>query len=162
MRNVAHDAGITCGLICYHFASKQGLREACDTYVLDHLRDAICNTGGKRTLPDPESLATLNRTNPVMLRYFARALLDGSPSAATLFDDMVARTEADLKKRRAPLDMLLTDTRARAAAHLAMLLAIGVFHDHMVRVLEADPSAPQTSSRITEALADTVSSIQRR
>jgi AcrR family transcriptional regulator len=35
LRAVAADAGVTAGLVMHHFGSKDGLRAACDTHVLD-------------------------------------------------------------------------------------------------------------------------------
>jgi AcrR family transcriptional regulator len=33
--DIAKEAGVSGGLIRHHFGSKDGLREACDTYVFD-------------------------------------------------------------------------------------------------------------------------------
>jgi AcrR family transcriptional regulator len=51
VRSVADDAGGSPGLIVHHFATKEGLREACDEYVIEQIRtvkrDAI-NIGQAR------------------------------------------------------------------------------------------------------------------
>ncbi|AFM20662.1 transcriptional regulator (plasmid) [Mycolicibacterium chubuense NBB4] len=155
VRAVAKEAGVTPGLICHHFGSKRGLREACDAYVLEYLRDGIWGAANKSTLPDLEFLAAEYRRAPVVPRYLARALIDGSAAAAALFDDLVTLTENNLTKRRPPHGTSHTDPRARATVHVAMLLGVWVFHDHMVRVLDADASA--LLERVTAALADTAS-----
>lgn len=38
LRAVAADAGVTAGLVMHYFRSKEGLRKACDEYVLDVIR----------------------------------------------------------------------------------------------------------------------------
>ena len=48
LRAVAADAGVTAGLVVHHFGSKDGLRKACDAYVLGVIRSAKlkATTGG--------------------------------------------------------------------------------------------------------------------
>lgn len=38
VRAVAADAGVSPALVVHHFGSKEGLRQACDDYVLDSIR----------------------------------------------------------------------------------------------------------------------------
>lgn len=159
IRAVAEEAGVTPGLVCHHFGSKRGLREACDAYVLGHLQVGSSETRDKRRLADPEHLATVYRSPPVVLRYLARALLDGSAAAATLFDDLVSLAEENLTNRQLREQESLTDPRAQAAVQVAMLLGTWVYRDHIVRALDAEPATPQTLLRVTAALANIMSSV---
>ena len=155
VRAVATEAGVTPGLVCHHFGSKRGLRETCDAYVVEYLRDGIWGPGDNTTVPDLEFLAVVYRRAPVVLRYLARALVDGSTAAGALFDDLVTLAEDNLAKRRPPQGTSHTDPRAQAAVHVAMLLGVWVFHDHMIRVLNVDASA--LVERVGAALTDSMS-----
>src|SRR2546423_13421762 len=93
IRDIAKEAGVSPGLVRHHFGSKEALREACDTYVLDRLmrikEEAVLEGG----MADPGFLLAVHPTLLLGYKYFARAMVDGSPAAASMFDDMVALTE---------------------------------------------------------------------
>ena len=156
IRTVAGQAGVTPGLVSHHFGTKQGLRDACDAYVLEYLRDGI-TTGIERGLADPNFLSSVYQSAPVVLRYLGRALVDGSTAAASLFDNIVTLTEDYLAGHPPQPDASRSDPRAQAAVLIAMRLGMWVLHDHLVRALDADALTPEVLSRASAALVDIMS-----
>jgi AcrR family transcriptional regulator len=133
IRGIAERADVSPALVQHHFGTKAGLREACDEHVLSYLRHQVeAGIDGGR-LRDAEYLAALDRTAAPLLRYLARALVDGSPAAATVFDDLVSLTERYLVDRDG-----LSDTHTRAVVFTAMRLGATVLHEHVSRALGVD------------------------
>ena len=157
IRTVAEQAGVTPGLVSHHFGTKQGLRDACDAYVLEYLRDEITTAIDERGLADPNFLSSVYQSAPVVLRYLGRALVDGSTAAASLFDNIVTLTEDYLAGHPPQPDASRSDPRAQAAVLIAMRLGMWVLHDHLVRALDADALTPEVLSRASAALVDIMS-----
>jgi TetR/AcrR family transcriptional regulator, regulator of cefoperazone and chloramphenicol sensitivity len=157
IRAVADEAGVTPGLISHHFGTKQGLREACDAYVLGYLREGIAEAIDERGLADPGYLGSVYESAPLVLRYLARALIDGSTAAAALFDNVVALTEEYLASHPPQQGASQADPRAQATVLIAMRLGMWVLHDHLVRALGADALTPEVLSRVSAALVDIMS-----
>lgn len=99
IRDVAAAAGVSPGLVQHHFATKAGLREAVDDYVVavavETFQDLVQD--GEET----EAWAAMGdtttawvRDNEVAIRYVVRALAEGDPQAAKMFDALleIART----------------------------------------------------------------------
>ncbi|GAA2181254.1 TetR/AcrR family transcriptional regulator [Brooklawnia cerclae] len=102
IRQVASRAGVSPGLVIHHFGSKDGLREACDTYVMELVgqeREFFFTIGA----PTPRMRTYLD-THPEMLRvfdYLVQALREGGEVAGHVFaklcdltDDLMAQAEA--------------------------------------------------------------------
>ena len=157
IRTVAEQAGVTPGLVSHHFGTKQGLRDACDAYVLEYLRGGITTGIDERGLADPNFLGSVYQSAPVVLRYLGRALVDGSTAAASLFDNIVTLTEDHLASHPPQQGATRADPRAQAAVLIAMRLGMWVLHDHMVRALDADALTPEVFSRVSAALVDIMS-----
>ena len=157
IRTVAEQAGVTPGLVSHHFGTKQGLRDACDAYGLEYLRDGITTAIDERGLADPNFLSSVYQSAPVVLRYLGRALVDGSTAAASLFDNIVTLTEDYLAGHPPQPDASRSDPRAQAAVLIAMRLGMWVLHDHLVRALDADALTPEVLSRVSAALVDIMS-----
>jgi AcrR family transcriptional regulator len=157
IRGVAQDAGVSASLVQHHFGTKAGLREACDAYVSDHLRRAAKHGVTEQGIGDAGYLTAAYQTAPLIMRYVARALTDGSPAGAALFDDVVAFTEEYLGDRPRP-DAASTDTRVQAAVFTAMKLGVVALHQHLSRALGTDALAPAGLTQVRAALLDIVSS----
>lgn len=157
IRAVAQEAGVTPGLVSHHFGTKQGLREACDAFVLEYLREGIAEATDDRGLADPDFLGVVYHSAPVILRYLARALEDGSAAAAALFNNIVALTEEYLASHPPQSGASRADPRAQAAVLSAMRLGMWVLHDHLARLLGAEASTPGLLSRVNAALVDIMS-----
>jgi AcrR family transcriptional regulator len=89
LRTVAEDAQISGGLILYHFGTKEGLRRACDEWVLAEIREskrAVLGTG--ETGPWLAQLGQTDHFAPLAM-YVARTLQAGGEAAAAFFDHLV-------------------------------------------------------------------------
>ena len=93
IRAVAEQADVAPGLVSHHFGNKQGLRDACDDYVLEYLREIIAQGVDEQGIADPAYVDRIYQGAADVMRYVARALVDGSAGAAALFDNLVALTE---------------------------------------------------------------------
>jgi TetR/AcrR family transcriptional regulator, regulator of cefoperazone and chloramphenicol sensitivity len=158
IRAVAEQAGVAPGLVSHHFGSKQGLRDACDTYVMDYLRQIIKQGIGEQEVADPAYLGTVYQGAAEVLRYVARALVDDSAAAATMFDNFVALTEEYLATLHGGASQSeQSDLRTQAAVLVAMRLGVWVLHPHLLRVLDAETLTPQLMARLSAAVLDVLS-----
>jgi len=148
--DIAKDAGVSGGLIRHHFGSKDGLRVACDAYVFSELvrfkMEAIDK--GKA---DPEFLVTFDARQVLLRRYFGRAMIDGSPAAASRFDDLVDELEHWFIDQPG---LEVADARACAAVMTAMDIGVHAMQDHIACALGEDPWAPKLQERISLAYGD--------
>ncbi|GAB1824286.1 TetR family transcriptional regulator [Herbidospora sp. RD11066] len=134
VRAVAAAAGVSPALVLHHFGSKEGLRRACDGYVVEAIRGT-----GSEVLSDTSGLATMLEAATPVRRYLARALLDGSADAAALFDEIVTLTEAWLADgTQEGWAHPARDPHARAAVYVSWLLAPLVLESHLARALDVD------------------------
>jgi hypothetical protein len=99
----------------------------------------------------PGFLPSVHPTIVLLYRYVTRALLDGSPSAAAMFDDMVALTEQWVSKYAPDIT---EDYRAYAAVLVGMQSGILAMHDHVSRALGVDIFTTAGHLRMAGALAD--------
>jgi AcrR family transcriptional regulator len=150
IRSVAHTAGVSPGLLRHHYGSKEALREACDAFVFEFLRHI-----NARLLVDPSIAAEARRAVRPFQQYLARALVDGSPTMGSIFDEMVTMTEqwiatADEDRSDPPA----SDLRIRAALVTAMAAGIPLLHEHVSRALGTDMFAPEGDRLVALALLD--------
>lgn len=157
IRAVAGRAGVAPGLVSHHFGSKQGLRDACDDYVLEYLRLIIKQGVDEHELADPAYLGAVYETSADVLRYVAKALVDDSAGAAALFDNLVALTEEYLTSQSGPDGSPGPDQRTHAAVIVAMRLGVWVLHPHLLRVLGEDALSPQLLARLSATALDVMS-----
>jgi len=148
--DIAKEAGVSGGLIRHHFGSKEGLRVACDTYVYSELVRFKLEALEKRKA-DPEFLVTFDARQVLLRRYFGRAMIDGSPAAASRFDDIVDEYEQWFIDQPG-LD--LADARACAAVMTGMTIGVLTMQDHIARALAEDPLSPRLQERISLAYGD--------
>lgn len=157
IRAVAQEAGVTPGLVSHHFGSKQGLREACDTYVLDYLRELLHQAVDEGRVADPAFIGVTYRSVQPVFAYLAHAFVDGSAAAGSLFDSLVAMTEEYLTAHPPQPPATRSDTRTQAAVLVAMRLGVWVLHGHLARALDAEDASPQFFSRVGTAELDIIS-----
>jgi TetR/AcrR family transcriptional regulator, regulator of cefoperazone and chloramphenicol sensitivity len=151
IRDIAQDAGVSPGLLRHHFGSKEALREACDVYALDRLVKIKEEFVIEGKVANPSFLPSVHPTIVLLYKYVTRALLDGSPSAAAMFDDMVALTEQWISKY-AP--EITEDYRAYAAVLVGMQSGILAMHEHVSRALGVDIFTTDGHLRMAGALSD--------
>lgn len=155
IRGIAAAAGVSPGLVRHHFGSKQGLRDAVDTHVLNEVRrlnDEIVAEGQRGEFS--RSAASRGALRPFM-GYLVRALMAGSPIVATLFDQMVEMSDgwfafADGQRADPPT----VDRRTRAAVFNAMALGVPLMHEHLSRVLGVDIRSVEGDRLVATALLD--------
>jgi AcrR family transcriptional regulator len=158
IRGVAQDAGVSPSLVQHHFGTKEGLRAACDDYVSESLRSEVKHGITEHGVGDPGFLAAAYETAPLIVRYLARALTDGSAAGAALFDEVVALTEEHLANQPQPAHpSQRSDTRDQAAVFTAMKLGVVVLYRHLSRALGVDTLAPAGLTRVSAAVLDVVS-----
>lgn len=160
MRGIAEVAGVSLGLVQHHFRSKDALRQACDDAVVEAFRRRLTRSATDNTLGEPAFLAELYETSGPLLRYLARALVDGSPAAATVFDELAAGAEEFLSHtwpdRFPPGSARVRDA---AAVMAAMHSGTVVLHGHLTRRFGADPLDREHATRIGMAMLDLYTSM---
>jgi AcrR family transcriptional regulator len=151
IRGIAERAGVSPALVQHHFGTKDGLRAACDAFVLDYMRAGVEEGIARDRIADPAFIAATHQSAPPVLHYLARALVDGSPAAATVFDELVAITEQYLEGIPAE-----TDAHTRAVVLTAMRLGLTVLRDHVTRGLGTELHSPAGSARVGRATLDLI------
>jgi AcrR family transcriptional regulator len=150
IRGIARTAGVSPGLLRHHFGSKEQLRQACDEYVSEMLRRISAHL-----LDDPGDAAGARRTSKRFQLYIARALADGSATAAPIFDQMVTLTEQWLARAdEARPDPPAVDRRIRAALITAMAAGIPLLHERLSQALGTDTLAPEGDRLVALGLLD--------
>lgn len=99
LRQIAADADVSAALIVHHFGGKEGLRDACDEFVVASFldeNDAITGTAAadmmRAALDAPEA-------HIVLLDYLTRMLIDTSAASDRLFDAFFAGTRSMLERQ---------------------------------------------------------------
>ncbi len=151
IRDIARAAGVSGGLIRHHFGSKDDLRAACDSYALDQIVRIKEQAVLEGQLANPGFMSDAHPTMLLAVRYLARSLVDGSPAAAAMFDEMVDLAEAWLAKHH-PGQM--TDPHGYAAVLIAMETGMLMMHEQLSRSLGADVFTATGNLRLTAARID--------
>jgi AcrR family transcriptional regulator len=155
MKGVADAAGVSTGLVQHHFGSKEALRRACDDAVIEAFRRRLTTAVEDGELGDPDFMATLHETSAPLLRYVARATVDGTPAAAFVFDQLAAGAE-DFLTSTWPDRFEPGSQRAKDAAAVMAAMHSGtiVMHLHLARWLGVDPLDREHSTRIGMSIFD--------
>ncbi|QGF22455.1 TetR/AcrR family transcriptional regulator [Raineyella fluvialis] len=149
IRTIAARAGVSPGLVQFHFGTKSGLRATCDAYVLEYLRTEVDLGIDQGGIGDPAFAAEALRTGPPVTRYLVRALIDGSPGADAMFDEVVDLTARYLRASDPSVPL-----RAKAAVMVAMKLGISAFAAQLSRSFGVDLYSPEGMSLSGRAQLD--------
>ncbi|WP_410589698.1 TetR/AcrR family transcriptional regulator [Amycolatopsis sp. lyj-23] len=144
--DIAREAGVSGGLIRHHFGSKEGLRQACDTYVFDELvkfKEEVLAKGAA----NPGFLPSFDARQLRYRRYLGRALIDGSEAAAAQFTEIVDSTERYFREE----GLEMPDPRGVAAALAAMTGGLMILQDHVARALGEEPGTNEAMLRMSAA-----------
>jgi AcrR family transcriptional regulator len=147
LRTVAEAAGVSVGLVQHHFANKAGLVKAVDDYVMGVVITIIA-----QPMPGPpaDSLNEMgNRVtefvaeHPDVVDYFGRALIDGSPLGAMIFDTLVGNGAARWHQR-SERGETRPDVDLTWAAINSLVLALGtlILRSHVERHLPEPLATP--------------------
>lgn len=147
LRAIAAAAGVSVGLIPHHFGSKEGLRTACDEYVLNLFsrRAAAAGTGDllAEYVADPDEYGLL-------VQYVVRAIQEDSPAAATLVDRMVEGAEEIFRAGAADGTMRpSSDPRALAVLSILTSVALLTMPPAFTRALGFERFGPDVLHRMT-------------
>ena len=98
VRAIATEVGVSPALLLHHFGSKDGLRQACDDFVLATYAervDEIAQDDSPATV-----ISMIDRAPELMslAAYIRRSLTDGGSFARRIFDTLVADTEVYLER----------------------------------------------------------------
>jgi AcrR family transcriptional regulator len=160
IRAIAMDAGVSPGLVVHHFGSKDGLREACDSYVVSKFRETKMAAMEEDNVTNPGFATTAFQVAGPLLRYFSWALVRGHSAADELFDEMVRE---GLEITRAAVDKGMVkdspDVVTRTTVHMALMLGMTALHSHVERNLGVDPLTPDGMARLTPALLEIFSGL---
>ncbi|MGR0220469.1 TetR family transcriptional regulator [Agromyces sp. ZXT2-6] len=150
VRDIAADAGVSPGLVIHHFGSKEGLRRACDEWMVGQLM------GEKSRLGDTSVASSIREwlDDPGRFRgyldYVAMMLADGTEGGARLFDLILGETRAMLAEGVASGAMHeSSDPELRALLVTVYGLAPLLLRDHLARTLGAPLDDAATVRRMT-------------
>lgn len=147
IRDVAAAAGVSPALVRHHFGSKDGLRDACDTYALAAYIDIAKRGVSRGELSDGHHIG---EEDSWLVRYLAIALVEDSPSASAIFEALVAVTEDHLRTR----EVGTTDSRSQAVVLTAMRLGVTVLHRHVGHALNTEVFSEEGVARVSLATLD--------
>jgi AcrR family transcriptional regulator len=143
VRKVAAAADVSPGLVIHHFTSMDGLRRACDEYVVSIVRQQ--KTEVMSSGPNLDVLAALRKADfDSLLAYLARVLVDDSDAVAKLVDDLVRDAEGYIKDG-VDAGILRASADAHGRAVILMMWSLGalVLHRHVERLLGVDLTNPE-------------------
>jgi TetR/AcrR family transcriptional regulator, regulator of cefoperazone and chloramphenicol sensitivity len=151
LRDIAHDAGLTAGLVRHHFGSKEGLREACDAYALERLMSIKETAVGGGELGSSRFLSEVQPELLVLHRYLARSIVDGSPAAQVVLERMIALSEQWIGAHHAGE---FADEKAVACVLAAAQIGILMVREQISQVFGADVDRPGGQLRLDHALIE--------
>lgn len=139
LRQIAGEAGVSAALILHHFGSKEGLREACDDFVVASFideKDAM--TGSAAADMMRAALDSREQWSP-LLEYMTRMLVDGSAASDRLFDALLSGTR-DMLQRQIADGVIRPQSDLDATAVYMTLYGLGpvLLQRHLARSLGED------------------------
>jgi AcrR family transcriptional regulator len=152
IRAIAHDAGVSVGLLQYHFPSKEQLRAECDVYVFTFLRGALQQGVRDNAVADSGFVADTHHAVAAVAPYLATALTSNAPSASKWFDELAAwYREVLVSGEIGPPPPDDEDVDAIVAVYTAMQLGLTILAKHVYRQLGTDERDPSSVARIGRA-----------
>ncbi len=151
IREIARAAGVSGGLVRHHFGSKDDLRAACDSYALSQMMRLKEQAVVQGQTAGPDFMSTAQPAMLLLLKYFARCMVDSSPSASSMFDEMVELCADWLTEHHLGQ---MKDPHAYAALLVAMELGVLAMREQLSRALGSDIFTPEGHLRWLRAKVD--------
>jgi len=152
MRAIAEDAGVSPALVVHHYESKEGLRRACDSYVIERIHTVKGEAIESDSLTDPSVMAGGFQIAEPLMRYLGWALTTDSDAAARLFDEMVDESVRLVMLAEEHGAMVAgPDVRTRSVVMLSMQMGALAMRDHLHRALDMDPFSVEGVMAISRA-----------
>ena len=152
MRAIAEDAGVSPALVVHHYESKEGLRRACDSYVIERIHTVKGEAIESHSLTDPSVMAGGFQIAEPLMRYLGWALTTDSDAAARLFDEMVDESVRLVMLAEEHGAMVAgPDVRTRSVVMLSMQMGALAMRDHLHRALDMDPFSVEGVMAISRA-----------
>lgn len=157
LRGVAAAAGVSLGLVQHHFATKAGLIKAVDDYVVEIVINPLAEPVSESTADSVSEIGhrvtSLFVEHPEVAGYLGRALVDGSPLGARIFDLLYEVGEVRWQQR-ADRGETRPDIDLPWAVINALILPLGAIsmREHVERHLCAPFTAPEQLQRWREAV----------
>jgi AcrR family transcriptional regulator len=158
-KGIAARAGVSIGLVQHHFGTKENLRQVCDEAVIEVFRQQTTRGAATGEITQPDFIAGLFEASPPLLRYLARAAMDGGPAGAAVLDELAAGAEEFLSSRW-PQRFPAGSARARDAAAVMCAMHTGVLmlHDQLARQMNADLDGAD-ATRVGLAMVDVYAAV---
>jgi AcrR family transcriptional regulator len=150
IREIAAAAGVSSGLVRHHFGSKEELRDACDAYAMDRMKRMREQAFADGHF-DGSFLSGMHEVSRVLQRYLLRSMLDGSPTAAAMFDDVVRQAEDWLLRADG---VEIRDLRAAAVVLCVMQIGSYLMPAEVSRMLGVDIESNAGNIRVYRGLID--------
>ena len=157
VRAVATAAGVSPALVLHHFGSKDGLREACDSYIVDAVigrKDELAGDREASVSAMQRWLADVEQFRPE-LDYMARMLTEDGPGADRLFDLLVEGTSEMIREHVAAGIMRETPDHEATALYLTAYGIVPVILGRQIgRRMGADGLSNEAIRRSTLPILD--------
>lgn len=157
VRAVATAAGVSPALVLHHFGSKDGLREACDAYIVDAVigrKDELAGDREASVSAMQRWLADVEQFRPE-LDYMARMLTDDGPGADRLFDLLLDGTSQMIREQVAAGIMRETPDPEATALYLTVYgIAPVILGRQLGRRMGADGLSNEAIRRSTLPILD--------
>jgi TetR/AcrR family transcriptional regulator, regulator of cefoperazone and chloramphenicol sensitivity len=163
VREIAAAAGVSPGLVIHHYGSKDGLKDAVEGRAIAFFEEMIGEfarlgeEGGSASLA--ELFAGRLESEPAMVDYIRRLLVDGGEAASGLFARLLDATEAGMRAlagagvvRPAP------DERIRTAFLLANDLSLVLLRRQITQAVGFDPLTREGLGTWSAAVIDVYTS----
>ncbi len=163
VREIAAAAGVSAGLVMHHYGSKEGLKDAVDGRAVAFFEELtgelarIGEEGGSASLA--ELFAARLESEPVMVDYVRRLLLDGGEAADGLFGKLLDATVTGMRSLAdAGVVRPAQDERIRTAFLLANDLSLVMLRRQIARATGTDPLTREGLGRWTATVMDVYTS----
>lgn len=159
LKGIAQQAGVSIGLVQHHYGTKANLRQACDDAVVEVFARRTAEGVESGDLAQPDFMASLYDASAPLIRYLARAAVEGGPAAAAVLDELTAGAEEFLTTTW-PQRFARGSQRARDAAAVMCAMHTGVImlQDHLARQMGTDLTGAD-ATRTGLAMADLYTAI---